>query len=655
MRISTVLDQVEFKHITLPEFQRGYVWGRDQVRGLFQSLYRRYPVGSLLMWTTEVSPEVVRSADGPPPGTVTKLLLDGQQRVTSLYGVMKGRPPDFFQGNAHAFTDLYFNVDTETFEFYGPVKMKGDPRWISVTGAFNTSSEELISKLMAAIGDLDAVLRYSQRLNRLIGIRDIELHPEEITGADRTIDEVVDIFNRVNSGGTKLSAGDLALARICADRPSARTELRKMLDAWEVAGYRFTMEWLLRCVTSVVTGQAKFTSLRTTSSDEFETGLKKVEQSINFLLNLVADRLGLDHDRVLAGRYAFTALVRLVSDRGGIVTDHVEQQRILYWYVHNFLWGRYSGSTETVLQRDLDAIADSGIDGAIAELRRSRGSLEVRPEDFDSHSVGSRFYPMLYLLTRVSGARDLGNGMALSAAMLGTQSSLHLHHIFPKARLYEAGYQGPQVNAVANMCFLTAASNLAISANDPTVYLPALARRHPGVLETQWIATDPSLWTDAAYLDFLADRRVRLADTANTFLESLLHGQRQFETEVSSVSPSAVDGETAEAGEVSSVDDVVTLANERGLAAPLLAHEITDEESGEVLAIADLAWPAGAQEGLTQPVALLLEPNEEMEARLGALGYRFFTSKEKLVWYLETLLGVDIDGDATVGDPETAA
>jgi hypothetical protein len=653
VKISTVLDQVEYKQIALPEFQRGYVWGPDQVRGLFHSLYQRYPVGSLLLWTTELTKELVRGDGGPAAGSVIKLLLDGQQRITSLYGVMKGRPPEFFQGNEKAFQGLYFNLETETFQFYGPIKMKGDPRWISVTRVYKTDANDLTKELMGSIGDINVVLTYSQRINKLLAICDIELHPEEITGAERTIDEVVEIFNRVNSGGTKLSAGDLALARICADRPTARAELRRMLTTWEKAGYRFSMEWLLRCVNSIVTGQAKFTALRTTSSDEFETGLKKVEQSINFLLNLVADRLGLDHDRVLAGRYAFTALVRLVADQGGLVTDHIEQQKILYWYVQCFMWGRYSGSTESVLQRDLDAMASSGIDGAITELRRWRGSLEVRPEDFDSHSVGSRFYPMLYMLTRVGGAQDLKSGLGLNASMLGANSTLHLHHIFPKARLYDAGYQGPQVNAVANMCFLTATSNLSISANDPAVYLKDLNDKHPDVLASQWISTDPQLWTEARYLDFLADRRHKLATAANEFLTSLLTGTRDFDREVGTAASEVaeVGVDSAEERETSALDDIVALAAERGLATPYRSHEITDAESGEVLAIADLAWPDGAQEGLTQPVALLLEPDEEMEARLGELGYRFFTSKEKLVWYLESLLGVDIDGDELVGEP----
>ena len=112
MKISTILDYIDSGHMALPEFQRGYVWNRDQVRGLFGSLYRRHPVGGLLVWATE-SKTATHRGDGPLAAGVVKLLLDGQQRMTSLYGVVRGAPPKFFDGNASAFTGLRFHLETD--------------------------------------------------------------------------------------------------------------------------------------------------------------------------------------------------------------------------------------------------------------------------------------------------------------------------------------------------------------------------------------------------------------------------------------------------------------------------------------------------------------------------------------------------------------
>ena len=89
MKISTILDHIDSSSMALPEFQRGYVWNRDQVRGLMDSLYRRHPVGSLLVWVTGAEGAQYRGDGTLAPGTV-KLLLDGQQRMTSLYGIIRG-------------------------------------------------------------------------------------------------------------------------------------------------------------------------------------------------------------------------------------------------------------------------------------------------------------------------------------------------------------------------------------------------------------------------------------------------------------------------------------------------------------------------------------------------------------------------------------
>ena len=88
-KLSTILDQIDAGSMLLPEFQRGYVWNRDQVRGLMKSMYHGFPVGALLVWETEGSGQAVRG--GATTAGPKQLLLDGQQRVTTLYGVVRGR------------------------------------------------------------------------------------------------------------------------------------------------------------------------------------------------------------------------------------------------------------------------------------------------------------------------------------------------------------------------------------------------------------------------------------------------------------------------------------------------------------------------------------------------------------------------------------
>ncbi len=639
MEITTILDSIDLGAMALPEFQRGYVWNRNQVRELMNSLYHRYPVGGLLVWATKTEQVDARGNQSLNPGHV-KLILDGQQRVTSLYGIVRGTPPPFFEGNVQAFTDLYFNMEEETFEFYGPVKMRDNPYWISVTGLMKKGLQPFIGHIfqtptLAPKGDV-----YISRLTHLLGVKSIQFHIEEVTGADKTVDVVVDIFNRVNSGGTKVSKGDLALARVCAEWPDARQELRRLLKQWEQAGFYFKMDWLLRNINTVLTGEAMFAALKDIDAPQFQTGLKQTEKAVNYLLNVVSGRLGLDHDRVLGGVYAFPIMTRYITQNGGHFKNAHERDKLLYWYVHSFLWGRFAGSTESILNKDLGLMEDmdGALDRLIEELRLSRGDLRVRPGNFDSWSLGARFYPMLYLLTRVGDACDWGTGLPLKANLLGKINKLQIHHIFPKSRLYDAGYGRAEVNALANYCFLTQDTNLIISNRYPEASFPEIEDAHPGALASQWIPMDPNLWLLENYRDFLAARRELLTQAANDFLDSLLNNGAAItatDFSVSDETPIVVLGGITDDAESDLLLRTNIWVGDQGLPEGEMLYELYDETGEQPLALLDLAWPEGMQTGLSEPVALLIDEEHEVLEEASAAGFRCFTDVEDFRNYVQ--------------------
>ena len=195
-------------------------------------------------------------------------------------------------------------------------------------------------------------MKYSARIARLLGILDIDLHVEEVTGTEKSLDVVVDIFNRVNSGGTKLSKGDLALAKICAEWPEARSEMKAKLREWADAGYHFSLEWLLRSVNTILTGEARFTHLHGKGAPDIQDGLARASRQIDASLNLIAGRLGLDHDRVLFGRFAVPVMVHYLDRRAGPMGAQ-ERDKLLFWFAQAGMWGRFSGSTESYIDQDL--------------------------------------------------------------------------------------------------------------------------------------------------------------------------------------------------------------------------------------------------------------------------------------------------------------
>lgn len=371
------------------------------------------------------------------------------------------------------------------------------------------------------------------------------------------------------------------------------------------------MDWFLRNINVVLTGEALFSALKEVDSTEFQEALKKTKKAINYLLNIVSGRLGLDHDRVLGGRYALPIMTRYVVEGGGKLASARERDKLLYWYVQTFLWGRFAGSTESVLNQDLGVMEehDGALDRLIDQLRIWRGDLVVRPENFAGWSHGARFYPMLYLLTRVGEARDWGTGLPLRADLLGKLSRLQLHHIFPKAQLYKAEYGRAEVNALANFCFLTQATNLDISDARPEIYFAEIEAR-----------------------------QALLAEAANSFLDSLPAGE--------AVTAGDGDVESADSdlvvvpGGVNGEDEEVLLLNtniwitEQGLPEGEMIYELMDPDGDEVQAYLDLAWPDGLQQGLSDPVALLIDEDAETMELASQAGYRCFTNAEEFREYL---------------------
>lgn len=643
MKISTLLDHIDSGHMALPEFQRGYVWKRDQVRGLFDSLYRRHPVGGLLVWATEARTATHRGGGALAAGVV-KLLLDGQQRMTSLYGVVRGNPPRFFDGNAKEFTGLRFHLKDQSFEFYQPVKMKDDPLWIDVTELMvkgPTGLGEFVTRLAAQPELAPQLGEYVGRLSRLLSITDVDLHVEEMTGADKSLDVVVDIFNRVNSGGTKLSKGDLALARICVEWPEGRETMKANLKEWAKADYHFNLEWLLRSVNTVLTGEAKFQHLHEKSAAEVQDALARATKHIDTSLNQIGGRLGLDHDRVFFGRFGVPVMARYLDQRQRRKLGPMGQKeldKLLFWFVQAAMWGRFSGSTESVIDQDLAALEGDGdgLERLLEQLRLWHGGLRAEPGHFTGWGLGARFYPVLYLLTRMGEARDWGTGLPLKASLLGKMSRLEVHHIFPKAQLYKRKYPRPEVNALANFCFLTKDTNLDITDRLPEEYFPMVEAAHPGALASQWIPADEALWKIEHYRDFLEVRKVLLSAELNRRMEELLHGDNRWLAGSAPAAPKtiSVDAGITSGNEEAEIQELNNWVESQGLPRGVVSYDFADPQSGEQRAVFDLAWPSGLQEELSQPVAVLINEDAATLRMASEAGFRCFSDLKSFQRYV---------------------
>ena len=193
------------------------------------------------------------------------------------------------------------------------------------------------------------------------------------------------------------------------------------------------------------------------------------------------------------------------------------------------------------------------------------------------------------------------------------------------------------MNAVANFCFQTQDSNLGIGDKLPEDYFEEVERRNPGALASQWIPMDRGLWQIDRYLDFLAARRELLADAANEFLDSLFSGTMPETTVATAVMERTADStrdRPVVEDEEQAIFDCVDWVTQQGLPEGEIVYDLTDPETGQQLAVLDLAWPNGLQEGLSQPVALLINEGQETEDAANKAGFRYFTHIDEFKDYV---------------------
>jgi hypothetical protein len=526
--VAELIGDIEKGRLVLPEFQRGYVWKAKAVRGFLDSLYRGYPTGSFLIWRTP-DPGRIRGKEGDDDSdsNVFQLILDGQQRLTSIYTLMKGEPPPFYEAEKLYF-DLYFNLLDEEFSFYKKTTMKDRPEWIPVTEFFRRGLPDFFRDRTENSPDTQALyMENFAKLQRLDAIRNYSYFVTSVS--EPKIDRVVEIFNLVNSTGTKLSKSDLALAHICSSWPEARQTLRDAQATYEEHGFHFGLDILVRFTSTVATGSGLYEPLYNTPIDEIKAAWHKVQPALDYLINTLRAEAYVDSDQHLKSPYPLVPLmVRLVRN-GGVFHDQLEKRDFLHWMFAALMWGRYSATTDSKLNADVAALkSDEPATALRANILKERGRIDVQAQDLDGAGVYSTFYPMTYIVARAKGAIDWFDGNPLYSKSVGAVFGLEAHHIFPTSVLYKQRYKTGDtghrriVNQVANLAFLTKKANLKISNEEPLKYLEEVEARYPGALAAQFVPLDRDLWRVERFEDFLVERRRLIATAINEFMGKLL-------------------------------------------------------------------------------------------------------------------------------------
>ncbi|MGC1679388.1 MAG: DUF262 domain-containing protein [Candidatus Binataceae bacterium] len=561
--VGALVSKVASNELRLPEMQRGYIWRDSQVRDLLDSLYRGYPTGTILVWETASAPQRDMAVGGNSSAFKThQLLLDGQQRLTSLSAVFMGLPIDRRTG-ANKKVEILFNLDhpddstadvaeeeqngkeadeddekedegsniqkvirRQTF-VVATKALSNDPRWVNVTDvlANHKTDVQILKPLVQSLDDPNFA-RYANRLQQLRKIRDYQ-YVMIVLERELSYEEVAVIFVRVNSLGTRLRGSDLALALITSRWEGSLRELEEFRQHCEDKGhFSFELGLLVRALVVFATGQSRFKSVSTISIERLKSAWAETKRAMEFSFDFLKANAGIDSEALLSSPLFVITIAFWVSFKKYKLTSH-DERTLLHWlYVAN-AHGHYSGSTETVLDADLTRIKNGeDVEGLLQALKRDYGRLEFTAADLAGRNQRSPLFPMAFLALRARGAKDWRTKLAPSLTTIGSRNSIEFHHIFPKTRLTKANYKRDEINDMANLAFIGAATNKWIGSHLPETYLAEvlanqgkdLAEQGVQALTSHCIPLEPELWKLDNFGKFLEHRRNDLANAINEFI-----------------------------------------------------------------------------------------------------------------------------------------
>jgi hypothetical protein len=554
--VEELVSMIERGELRLPEMQRQYVWKSTRVRDLLDSLYRGYPSGAILLWDTDEAVPLQPFAVGQQsnPYQSTRLLLDGQQRLTSLSAVIRGEPVSV-RGRKRPI-ELLFNLEhpdeislvTEVEEesddndevldnevdaaddelqrrfdqmtfVVASRKLEQLPNWVNVSEVFNNDSDAPILRKAGVQGfDDPRYDRYTERLKRLRGIRKY-VYRMDILERSLSYEEVTEIFVRVNSLGAKLRSSDLALAQITAKWRNSLELFQEFQAKCSDRGFELDLGLHLRNLIVFATKQSRFKTVGSLSLEQLQSAWKDGCQGMEFALNFVKSNVGIESPVLLSSPYLLLALASYGHARG-FQLSQAEADQLRLWTLVTNAKGRYSrGSSETLLDQDLvTALRGGGVNDLIDRLRLQVGRLDVTPEELEGRNQRSALFKTMFLAFRNAGACDWRSQLAIALDHAGRQHRLQFHHIFPRAVL-KGHYNDREINDIANLAFIGGGTNRRISDKSPAEYLPSLIQSL-GVetFKAQAIPTDLALLTVENYPTFLRERRRLVASALNQFL-----------------------------------------------------------------------------------------------------------------------------------------
>ncbi len=531
--IDVIINFIKARDFAIPEIQRPFVWKRSQVKDLIDSLYSGYPTGYIITWKNpDVQTKDGRKANGK------KVLIDGQQRITALMAAITGKEvldEDFNKNRIKIAFNPLSKDKTKRFAVQDASHLK-DKKWIpDISVVFDSNFDPFdfalkycsVNKEVKPNDINKAIIELKGITNRQIGVIELD-HSLDI-------DEVTEIFIRINSKGTALSQSDFVMSKMAADTEHGGNILRKTVDyfchlsvkpefysqlmhdhEFKNSKYASKIKWLAKDYDDVynpnygdmlrVSFMHKFRRgkladlVSLLSGRDFETkeyrediveesyckldeGIQNFINEYNFAQFILAIRgAGFISHKLLNSamtlNFAYTLYLILIDDP--TIPNSQIKRYVQKWFVMSTLTSRYTGSPETVMDRDMRSIAEKGFLNFFSDVEASLLSdsfwTVTLPQNLETSSTNSPVFN-----TFIAAQINLNcNSMLMNGTKVSDLVTISgdVHHIFPRAYLKSNGITNKtKYNQVANYILLDTQVNKAISNDSPTVYFKKVKKQ----------------------------------------------------------------------------------------------------------------------------------------------------------------------------------
>lgn len=512
--IREILDQILRGQIRIPAFQRGFVWEPDRVAYLMDSIYKKYPFGSLLFWRTKEKLRIEKDLGPfelpePKEDYPVDYVLDGQQRITSIFGVFQTELEMTTSAN---WRDIYFDLSAEESaqdtQFVALIKDEVNPKYhFPLKTLFDTAAYR---KVTAEFDDTTA-----ERIDKIQEVFKETRIPLQISRTDDKATVAI-IFERINRQGVELDTLQLLSAWTWSEDFQLHeqfSELAEELSPFGFAEVGGDTNLLLRCCSAVLAGDASPEALMNLNGkvvrDQFDQVMNGVKGAVDYLrANFNVESLE---------NLPFTTLLVPLSvffTTKGNEEAHCtneQRQRINQWFWRSAFSRRYSSGVLRNLNTDIEEMKKLR-DGA----KNSLGdfSAAIYPEFFieNKFGMGNVNTKTFILMLATARPQSFVSGAPVDlATTLKQYNRTEFHHLMPKAFLRESGQSTINDSALANFCFLSRADNRILGGVAPSIYRARMPENIESILTSA--LCPPSLFKDN-YEAFAAERANLLMEKA---------------------------------------------------------------------------------------------------------------------------------------------